>query len=365
MNTQPAALRQSTSYASDAFVYSLPGGFSKAAPWGTRATGNASKATAAVVEPDGDRTLIVTDIACDLPIHWLAQPGVVTLPMRLRFDSRTRRDDGDVTAACEFFQRDLPNITADAQVLPHSATGTHDFIHERLLDRTDFVLDVSLASSRGNAYMNSLTAAQNLMLQHGRARRQAGNTRPFKMWVIDSTTALNGQGVLVAECLRALKDGTSAPRVVQHVDALRKQVHTLAVPSDVSFFHRRNRVEGDAALGWLGYGVGRVLDRTPIVHANANGMTVAAQTRGADAAITRVLAVTTERVRAGLLAPSVCLSYAGNVAEVRRWSAFTALEDACVRHRVDLHLGTMSMTNALTMGVEGLAVSFASETLEL
>ena len=352
-------------YSSDAFAYSLPGGFAKALPWGTHSVDANKQTTRALIEPDVDRTLIVTDVGCDLPADWLVAQRVVLLPMRLRFDSRTRIDKGDADAAKEFFRRDLDGVGADAQMLPLSASGSHDFIQELLPEQADFVLNVSLASHRGNAYMNSLTAAQNLMLQHGRARRQVGNTRPFKMWVIDSTTALNGQGVLVAESIRALKDGMSVPRVVQHLDALRKQVHTLAVPRDVSFFHRHSRVEGDAALNWLSYGMGKVLDRTPIVHGHANGMSVATQVRGADAAITRALTATTHRARAGLLAPCVCMSYAGDIAEVRRWAAFTALEDTCIRHDVALHLGTMSMTNALIIGAGGVAISFACEALEI
>ena len=311
---------------------------------------------------------MVTDVACDLPTDWLAQQRIVLLPMKLRFESRTRTDNGDAEAAKDFFRRDLGGVDGvgtDAQTLPLSASGTHDYIEELLPEHADFVLSVSLASHRGNAYINMLTAAQNLMLQHGRARRHDGNTRPFKMWVIDSTTALNGQGVLVAESIRAMKEGMSTPRAVQHLDALRKHLHTLAVPRDVSFFHRHSRVDGDAALNWLSYGVGKVLDRTPVVYANSSGMSVAAQARSSDAATTRALNATTRRVGAGLLTPCVCVSYAGDVADVRGWPAFSALEDACIRHGVALHLGTMSMSNALTIGAEGLAISFASESLTI
>lgn len=363
--TATASLSKPPSYSSDAFAYSLPGGFAKALPWGAHSVAADQQTANAVIALDADRTLIVTDVACDLPADWLAQHGVVLLPVKLRFDSRTRSDKGDADAAKNFFRRDINDVGADAKVLPLSASGTHDFIQELLPEQADFVVNVSIASSRGNAYMNSLTAAQNLMLHHGRARRQAGNSRPFKMWVIDSTTALNGQAVLVAESVRALKEGISAPRVVQHVDALRRQVQTIAVPRDASFFRRQSRVEGDITRNWLNYGVGKLLNRTPILHANANGMSVIAKVRDADAAATRAMLATTYRVQTGLLAPCVCVSYAGDVADVRRWPAFAALEDACIRYGVALHLGTMSMTNALVIGAEGLALSFASDALEI
>ena len=101
------------------------------------------------------------------------------------------------------------------------------------------------------------------------------------------------------------------------------------------------------------------------MHASATGMSVATQVRGADSAITRALGAATRRVGACLLAPCVCMSYAGDIAEVRRWPAFTTLEDAYARCGIALHLGTMSMTNAPTIGGKGIAISFASESLEI
>lgn len=367
MNTQPttASSRRPAAYSGDAFAYSLPGGFAKTVPWPpraqeTRAEGHAS--LYAATERDGERTLVVTDIACDLPTDWLETQGVVVLPIRLRFDSRSRADNGDVRMARDFFRHDLEDIGTDAQALPLSASGAQDFIYERLQTKNDFVLQVSLASHRGNGYMNSLTAAQNLMLQHGRARRQAGIQRPFKMWVVDSTTGFNGQAVLVNESVRLLREGTTIPRVVQHLDALRKHVHTLAIPRDASFFHRHGRVDGDATVNWFSLGVGKVLDRTPVIHAHGAAQSVAAQARSHDAAVTRALTTTTDAVRAGLLAPCVCVSYAGKIAEVRHWPAFIALEDTCIRHGVALHLGTMSLTNSILLGRDALSIAFARET---
>ena len=367
MNTVPAVPdhRKPAAYSGDAFAYSLPGGFIKATP-GARPEHVDAQTPEAGVERDRERTLIVTDVACDLPADWLARERAVMLPMKLRFDSRMRTDAGVAESARAFFNHDLADISSNAQALPLSASGAYDFIFDHLPTRADFVLHLSLASSRGHGYMNSLTAAQNLMLQHGRTRRQAGVTRPFKMWVIDSTTALNGHGLLVGESVRVLNEGMSVPRVVQHIDALRKQVHTLAVPPDVSFFYRHNRIEGDAAIPWLSYGVGKMLDRTPILHGQRGSLSVAAQARGAEAAIVRALNAVTQKVADkadGLLAPFVCVSYAGDIAQLSNLAAFAALASACSEHQATLLVATMSMTNALVVGAGGLAISLACESL--
>lgn len=383
MSTTPASARFRTNaqgapgevarYVADAYAYSLSGGLvavrkpRQEVAATTPATHHVSDSVAVpgTGGHDAARALLVTDAACDLPEDWLAARRVLVLPFRVR-NPRGSQTDGrngaaDVERRREFFDHELNRAEPDAQVLPLSVAGTGDCVHERLLASTDFVLEIAQASRRGNAYMNSLTAAQNLMLQHGRARRQQGIARPFKMWVIDSTTALNGQGVLVCECARLLDDGISVPRVVQQIDGLRQQVRTLVVPADVSFFQRRSRLDGEAPLAWLSYGVGKVLDRTPLVRAQGAELSVVTQLRGFDAAVARAFDSVTQQVRTGLAAPFVCVSFAGDETSVRQLPAFIALEDACLRHQVTLHLASMSMGNALLVGRGALAVSFASD----
>lgn len=349
---------RAAAYRGDVFAYSLPGGFARPTPWAAQVNDASGQAIIAA-EHAGKRTLLVTDMACDLPSEWLASGGVVALPLKLRFDSRSRSDAGDVKAAIDFFRRDLASVGTTVQVLPLSSSGVAEFIYEQLDADTDFVLAIPSAAHRGNGYLNALTAAQNLMLQHGRARRQDGIARPFKMWVIDSTTASNGHAVLISESVRALAAGMTVPRLVQHIDLLRKHVQTLIVPRDVAFFRRHSQMHFEPAIGWLSYGVGRVLDRTPVIHAHAATMEVVAQSRDHQAAVAHALGVATRQVGTGLLAPFVCVSYAGDVAEVQRWPAFMALQDACRNHAATLHLGTMSMTNGVHLGAQALSISFA------
>ena len=359
-------------YVADAYAYSLSGGLvassvarhPRAAPPLASSSKNDVVATS-TGNSTAARALLITDATCDLPETWLAKHGVLTLPFRVR-NPRGSQTDGrsgaaDIERRAEFYDRELTRAEPDAQALPLSVVGTGDYILEHLQESTDFVLEIAQASRRGNAYLNSLTAAQNLMLQHGRARRQQGIAAPFKMWVIDSSAALNGHGVLVCESARLLDDGMTMPRVVQQIDSLRQHVQTLIVPADVSFFQRRSRIVGDAPLHWLSYGVGKVLDRTPLVRAQGSSLSVIAQVRGYDMAVARAFDGVAQCVRAGLAAPFVCVSFAGDAASIRQWPAFIALQDACLSQQVTLHVATMSMSNALMVGRGALAISFASD----
>ena len=77
------------------------------------------------------------------------------------------------------------------------------------------MLEIAQASRRNNAYLNSLTAAQNLMLQYGRARRPARYRGAIQMWVIDSPPRLTatGAGVRVRTPSRWRHDHASCSRL--------------------------------------------------------------------------------------------------------------------------------------------------------
>lgn len=69
-------------------------------------------------------------------------------------------------------------------------------------------------------------------------------------------------------------------------------------------------------------------------------------------------------VRRGLTMPAVCVSYAGNVEDIRTTSAFRDLRDACQWHNVELILSTMSMTGGLNVGADAFAIGFSCKELD-
>lgn len=366
LNVQPTA--PAPRYSSDAYAYSLPGGFAQA----PSAHASSSAVPANVVplhratpSSDRDRTLLMTDAACDLPADWLAKHRVTVLPIKIHVDGEQFVDSHDEHSTLEFFRKDIAHKGMRAQSEPLSAVETRDFVQSMLRRNVDYVIEVAIASSRSKIYLNSLAAAQNLMLLHGRARRTMNVHAPFKMWVVDSETVFAGQGIVVAEGVRQLQAGMPAQRVVQHLDTLRHHVHTLVVPKDLYYLYARAKAKGDNSVGWLTYNLGKALDIKAVVHAHAGKTEPCMKVRGFDDAIRRVLDIATAKVREGLLTPAVCVSYAGPIDEVRNWIPYIALETVCQRRGVSLHLSTMSLTGGINVGAGAFSVAFASKSLEI
>ncbi len=352
-------------YSSDAYAYSLPGGFAHSSHTREESATVVSMLRPPVPRSDRARTLLITDAACDLPAEWLAQHEVAVLPIKIHVDGERFIDSHDEYSTLEFFRKDIAHRGIRAQSEPLSALETREFVQSMLRRGTDYVVEVAIASSRSKIYLNSLAAAQNLMLVHGRARRNMNIHDPFKMWVLDSETVFAGQGVVVAEAVRQLQAGVSAERVVQQLDTLRHYVHTLVVPKDLFYLYSRAKAKGDNSVGWLTYNLGKALDIKAVVHAHAGKTEPCMKVRGFDDAIRRVLDIATAKVREGLLTPAVCVSYAGPVDEVRNWIPYIALETVCQRRGIALHLSTMSLTGGINVGAGAFSVAFATRSLDL
>ena len=355
-----ALRRRVTKYGHEAYSYSLPGGFAR----DDSPLQPTSDAQQLAEQPEVDlhqRTLLVTDAASDLPADWRAQEGIVLLPMKLRNREISRLDHGDDDEALRFASKQRAAIEGATLTLAPTITTTGELIGQQLRDETDFVLQIAMSSMRSNCYANSLTAAQKLMVMRSRDRRRSGNTRPFKMWVVDSRARFNGHGVLVAECARLLRANVALPQTVQQIDGLRQHVKTLVVPRELSLFHRSGALSGGSLSHWLARSVGQYFDRVPIALASADDVSVMSTQRGFEAAANHAIARATRSVEAGLEAAFVCASYAGDIDDLRQVEAFAELAASCEKHGIILLTGAMSMTNAAILGGGSLLLSFASQ----
>jgi fatty acid-binding protein DegV len=353
--------RRLTKYDHDTYSYSLSGGFA-------RSLMDAEPRVIASETPQPEwnhldlarRTLLVTDAASDLPSNWRARAGVLLLPIKLRNGRTSRIDDGDEAAAAHFAAQLPGQFDGPTLTLAASADTTGELISQHTHVDTDFVLQIAMSSMRSNSYANSLTAAQKLMVKSSRDRRQVGNTRPFKMWVVDSGTSFNGHGVLIAESARLLQGGLALPQTVQQIDALRRAVKTLVVPRDLKRFHRCAALPEAPVSHWLTRSVGQLFDRIPVAVACGDELRVMSTQNGFTAAASVALHQAIGCVEAGLAAPFVCASYAGDIADLRNIEGFVELSATCARHGVTLLTSAMSMTNAAMLGGGSVLVSLAS-----
>ncbi len=75
----------------------------------------------------------------------------------------------------------------------------------------------------------------------------------------------------------------------------------------------------------------------------------------------RTLSFAAGRVRAGLLTPTLCLSYGGELEAMRALPGYDELRTTCASHNVEMFESVMSVTGMVNVGKGALVVGFAAE----
>lgn len=104
-----------------------------------------------------------------------------------------------------------------------------------------------------------------------------------------------------------------------------------------------------------------MLDIKPVLHCNRGATAPVAKIKGFEPAVEKLFAFTIRRIEAGLMTPTVCLSYGGALEEMRALPGYAALHAACAANHIELYESVMSLTGMVNVGKGSLVVAFAAE----
>jgi fatty acid-binding protein DegV len=121
----------------------------------------------------------------------------------------------------------------------------------------------------------------------------------------------------------------------------------------------RARHKGDRSVGLISAALGSALDIKPVLHGYRGETGPVAKIKGFDNAVAKLFEVVGQRVRAGLMTPAVCLSYGGELDELRALPGYDALRQVCSDHGVVVLETVMSLTGMVNVGKGALTVGFA------
>jgi DegV family protein with EDD domain len=177
---------------------------------------------------------IVTDSTCDIPVH-IAEPfEIEVVPSILVIDGREYADGKGITRE-DFYTR-LPSFQS-APTTAAPSIGEFSTLYESLLTRgCDHIISIHVAGA--------LTTIVN-------SARQAAQSYPDKVTVIDSLSLSLGLGFQVLAAAEASEDGLDA--ALAAVESTRKGLHVSAALDTMEYLKRSGRVPGAVAAlgGWL------------------------------------------------------------------------------------------------------------------
>lgn len=181
---------------------------------------------------------------------------------------------------------------------------------------------------------------------------------------MDTQSLFAGQGVTAVEAIRMIHAGDGVAKIRARLDNLAINTHAYMVPRDLMYLRTRTRAKGDKSVSLFSATLGSALDIKPVLYCNRGETKPVAKIRGWDTAVRKLFAFAIERVRSGLMTPTMCLSYGGDLEEMRLLPGYVSLIDACRDARVEVFESVMSLTGMVNVGKGSLVIGFASEPHE-
>ena len=304
---------------------------------------------------------IVVDATCDLPQACFADHPVVILPITVRIDDETFVDRRDLDATIDYYRGDLGERGHRAETASFTAEQIHDLFLEQLVLDYDCVFCLTVTASRSPIHENANRASFSILRDYRPIRQQAGHNSPFLMRVVDTQNLFAAQGVTALEALRMINAGASPGRIRERLESLANHTWGYLVPRDLHYIRARARKKGDRSVGFMSAAIGGALDIKPILQCYRGETRPVHKVRGFEPAAESLFNYATGRVRQGLLTRAVCVSYGGDLAELRELPGFDELEAACEERDTRLHVSVMSITGMVNVGTGGISLGFAAE----
>lgn len=304
---------------------------------------------------------LVVDSACDLPGQYFRDHAITLLPVTVNIGEDVLVDMRNEQETLQFLQSHIAERGAEAETSAFSVQQIRELFLGRLVIDYDYVFCLTTTRTRSPIHENATQASFAILNEYRPIRAAAGHDTPFALRVVDSQNVFAGQGVGAVEAVRLIEGGEGAAKIRARLEYLALHTHAYMVAPDLHYLRARVRKRGDRSVSLLSATLGSALDIKPILHCNRGETGPVAKVKGLQNACERLFRFAGERVRAGLLTPTLCLGYGGELAEMRALPGYEDLREACAAHNVELFETVMGLTGMVNVGKGALVAGFAAE----
>lgn len=307
---------------------------------------------------------LVVDSACDLPLDYLQKNGITVLPITVRIGDAVLADHRDEQATLQFLDTQIAERGAEAETMPFTVQQIQDLFLQTLVIDYDYVFCMTITKTRSPIHDNAQQASFAILNEYRPVRAAAGHDTPFALRVIDTQNLFAAQGILAVEAVRLREAAEGPPKIRARLENLALYTQGYMVPRDLYYLRNRARTKGDRSVSLLSAALGSALDIKPVLHCNRGETAPVAKIKGFDLAVRKLFDFTAKRVESGLMTPTVCLSYGGELVEMHALPGYENLRLACIAHNIELFESVMSLTGMVNVGKGALMVGFAAETVK-
>jgi fatty acid-binding protein DegV len=225
----------------------------------------------------------------------------------------------------------------------------------------DCVICLTITATRSPIHDNVIRASFAILKHYRPIREAAGVPGPFLMRVIDTRNLFAGAGPAIVEAVRMIRTAQPPQQLRERVAHIAEQSYGYMLPRDLYYLRARAKKKGDRSVGMISAMLGSALDIKPILRAHRGETSPVGKARGFEQGAMALFDYTARRVQAGLLVPTLNVSYGGDLDEMRNLVGYHALTRVCGDAGVDILESPMSITGMVNVGEGALTLGFAAE----
>jgi DegV family protein with EDD domain len=304
---------------------------------------------------------VAIDAACDLPQDFLERNGIAVMPIAVKVDLQRFKDERDPVEIQRFRDQKLGSRSHSAETEPSSVEDVQNLFLERMVKEFDCVVCLTIMTTRSPIHDNVIKASFAILKNYRPIREAAGISGPFLMRVVDTRNIFAGSAPVVAETVRMIQAGKSPAEVRERAAHIADCSYGYMLPRDLNYLRSRARSKGDRSVSFLSSMLGTALDIKPILRAHRGETGPVGKVRGFEHGAEVLFDYATKRVQAGLLVPSLSLSYGGDLDEMRNLPGYQGLTRVCADAGVEILESPMGITGMVNVGEGAMTLGLASE----
>lgn len=300
----------------------------------------------------------VTDSTCDLPLKYLKEHNIHTIPLKIFNGQKEIIDDRKVTS----YQRTVNWLRRKDQVFSKPCDISfikHYFIDLLTSHDYDQLICIMPMQSLSDSYNATLESALAARSDIRKGRLAKGFKPSVKIEIIDSSQISAGLGSLVLETAEHYKKTYSFEKTLKHIEQVKENTQTIIVPQSLEHFYNHNSERVDSVVGFGSYFLDSTLDIKPIVLISDNNISVIDRTRGYDSAINQVLSILIEHVQYGRISNNIInISYGNTKQELQNKIKYQEFEKIAKQFDVKVIISNMTATLNVNVGLGTFSVGF-------
>ncbi|MEO8779356.1 MAG: DegV family protein [Rhodanobacter sp.] len=301
------------------------------------------------------------DAACDVSQAFLEQHDIAVMPITVKVDSETFMDDRSLGERQRFIDRRLGSRSHSAETEPCPVDEVSKLFLEKLVLEQDCVFCLTMTATRSpiNEHVNKASFA--ILKNYRHVREQAHVPGPFMMRVVDTRNIFAGAAPTIYEASRMISAGEAPAAIRERLLHIADHSYGYMLPRDLYYLRARAKKKNDRSVSLFSAMLGSALDIKPILRCFRGDTGPVGKVRGFEQGAQALFKYAAKRVRDGLLAPVVCVSYGGDLAVLPSLPGYAGLREACKECGVELMEAPMSITGMVNVGEGAVTLGLAAE----